>query len=207
MLFTLTAYLFSQLCFPICQLVQVALSFPISSVSGVSSLTIILHCSICGRGFAFSSSQSVSADCSPAGGNGEEGRQLCLVFGVGLSPVQGLSHAAATLKLVWLLISTVSIILAFSFFIQSLCKARSRPLSFLALFAPLHSHHISRIVQNIPQAQTQQAARMACPVSNALNPFPLWNESPGFFSLSSLSKKIIYLSKRTVRCNVAVATM
>lgn len=99
LLFSLTSYLFSQLCFPICQFVQVALTFPISLVSGVSSSTIILHCGVCGRGFPFSSSQSIAADCSPSSGNGEEGKQLCLVFSIGPPPVQGLSHAAATLKM------------------------------------------------------------------------------------------------------------
>lgn len=73
LLFSLTAYLFSQLYQPICQLVRVELSFPISSVSGVSSLIIGLHRAFCGSGFPSSSSQPVRADCSHASGNGEEG--------------------------------------------------------------------------------------------------------------------------------------
>ena len=73
LLFSLTAYLFSQLYLPICQLVQVELSCPISSVSGVSSLIIILHCGICGSSFPFSLSQPVRADCSHVSGIREEG--------------------------------------------------------------------------------------------------------------------------------------
>lgn len=78
LLFSLTAYLFSQLYLPICRLVQVKLSFPISSVSGASSLIITLHCGICGSGFSFSSLQPVCADCSYASRNGEEGRSACV---------------------------------------------------------------------------------------------------------------------------------
>lgn len=70
LLFSLTAYLFSQLYLPIYRPVQVELSFPISSVSGVSSCIIILHSGICGSSFPFASSQPVRADGSHTSGNG-----------------------------------------------------------------------------------------------------------------------------------------